>query len=270
MFISEKPHPKALLAAARHYLWSDTGVTESKNLRYGPLERHRVDIYEPNIVDEETKVVFFVHGGGWESGSKDLHRFIGRSWAGRDLVLVLPNYRLVPQTTYPGQLEDLVRCLAWFKEHYPQFSESFYLAGHSAGAHMASLIGWSDRWLREAHLSRKSLEGLILMAGVYQFYPYDQADPRIRKFVNDREKWEEAQPINHVGPSSPPVFMAHGENDSEVSTKQSTQLGHKLSELGVRNEVLLQENTGHLELLLETCRQEARLWSLMRDFFGTD
>ncbi|MBS3788996.1 alpha/beta hydrolase [Candidatus Bipolaricaulota bacterium] len=266
MFLSERPRPGSLLSAGYHLFWPGSGVTEIKDFQYGSHKRHKLDIYEPVEIDSDTQFIFFVHGGGWESGSKDMHRFIGRSWAAKNFIVVLPNYRLAPDANYPIQVQDVTRSLAWLQENYGKISGSLYLAGHSAGAHLASLIGFSDRWREKAGLKAGQIGGLILLAGVYQFYPYDRADPRVKRFVGGKKNWEGAQPLNHLKESLPPVFLAHGERDEEVLPEQSIQLSEKLTELGVTADLLIEEDVGHLELLLETSSRDSKFWFRLKDF----
>lgn len=266
MFLSEKPRPGSLLSAGRHLFWSHSSVSEKTNLQYGTHERQKLDIYEPVEIDADTRFIFFIHGGGWESGSKDMHRFIGRSWARENFIVALPNYRLAPEVTYPGQVRDISRSLAWLQDNYGEIPSSLYLAGHSAGAHLASLIGFYDRWREDARLKINQIRGLILLAGVYQFYPYEKADPRVKRFIGGKRYWKDAQPFNHLKGSLPPVFLAHGRRDEEVLPAQSIQMSEKLTEFGIRNELLIEEAVGHLELLLETSRKDVEFWSMLTDF----
>ncbi len=266
MFISEKPKPRSLLSAGHHLFWSPSGISEKRDVKYGSHERQKLDIYEPNEINTETKFIFFVHGGGWESGNKDIHRFVGRSWARKNFVVALPNYRLAPEVTYPGQVRDVACSLAWLLNNYRKIPDSLYLAGHSAGAQLASLVGFSDEWREDATLEIDQISGLILLAGVYQFYPYEKADPRVKRFIESKRYWEEAQPFNHLKESLPPVFLAHGKNDEEVLPEQSIQLNKKLTELGVRCELLIGDDAGHLELLLGTSKKDSEFWTKIDDF----
>ena len=267
MFVSEKPSTSALLSAGRHLFLPNGHVSEKRDLKYGSRKRHKLDIYEPNEINEETELIFFIHGGGWASGSKDLHTFIGRSWASENFIVAIPNYRLVPDVYYPKQLEDVVLALFWLQDSYNGYNGSLYLAGHSAGAHMASLIGFSEKWRKEAGLTLDQVSGFVLLAGVYQFYPYDKADPRVKRFVGDEKLWQEAQPINYIGGNLPPVFLAHGTEDREVLPKQSIKLREKLAKLDVANELLVEDGVGHLELLLETSDENSEFWVRLQRFF---
>ncbi len=265
MFLSEKPAANSLLSAGRHLFLPRSEISETTDLSYGDHERHRLDIYEPA---EITEIIVFVHGGGWETGSKEMHRFIGRSWARNDFIVVLPNYRLVPEAHYPDQVQDVVRALAWLQRNYEKSDGSLYLAGHSAGAHLASLVGFSKRWLSEAELETENIAGFILMAGVYQFYPYEKADERVKQFIGGRRYWEEAQPINYLDEDLSPVFIAHGSSDREVLPEQSFQLGEKLTKHDVKNELIVEEGAGHLELLLGTSRKCSNFWSSLLKFYS--
>lgn len=267
-FVSEIPDARSLLKTGRHLLWTNPRVSERKNLQYGSEKRQELDIYEPAEIDDDTEIVLFIYGGGWESGDKGIHKFIGRAWARHNFIVILPNYRLAPEATYPDQLRDIVRSIKWLQDNYEEFSDKFYLAGHSAGAHLASLTGFSDRWLAEAQLGSANILGFILLAGVYQFYPFEKADPRVRSFLGDERYWEEAQPFNIVDKSTSPVFLAHGENDSEVLAAQTVQLSERLEELNVEHETLLEEGVGHIGLLLNTTKRNTRFWNSLNDFFG--
>ncbi len=267
-FISEMPSTRSMLSTGRHLFWSNSETVERRDLQYGVHERQKIDIYEPVDVHDQTETILFIHGGGWETGSKDIHKFIGRTWARHNFIVALTNYRLAPEYTYPDQMGDIAAALSWIQDNYDNFTGSLYLAGHSAGAHLASLAGFSDKWRKQAKLKVERILGFILLSGVYQFYPFDKADPRVRRFLGQKSYWEEAQPFNNLKESFPPVFLAHGREDGEVFPKQSIQLSEKLTEMGVKNDLLLMKGAGHMELLLDTTRGDSKFWSSVEDFFG--
>lgn len=267
LLLKEKPAPRSLLAAGRHQFFSTSRITERLDLQYGEKERLKLDIYEPERLTEETETIIFVHGGGWESGDKNIHRFLGRAWARRNYVVAIPNYRLVSDASYPAQMEDLTLALDWLNRNYEKFPDKFFLAGHSAGAHLASLLGFSRKWLPESGIRLARIAGFILLSGVYVFYPFSRADKRVQKFVGKKRYWEEAQPINHLRDTLPPVFITHGLVDEEVYPEQSVNLGDKLTEYNIRNELLLREDLDHIELLLDTAISRSEFWSAVNDFF---
>ncbi len=268
LFLSEKPSPATLFSTGRHLFLPNSQTHERRGVSYGRKERQQLDIYEPNEIPADPDMIVFFYGGGWITGNKDIHRFIGRSWARMGYIVALPNYRLAPDVRYPDQVEDVARSLKWIRDNYENYPGNIYLAGHSAGAHLASLVGFSKKWREIAGLDSEAVEGFILLSGVYQFYPYEKADYRVREFLGEKRYWREAQPFNQVNDSLPPVFLAHGKADTEVLPEQSIQLKDKLKKLGVRTELLLESGRGHIELLLETTRSSANFWASMENFFG--
>jgi len=267
LFLTEKPSPVTLFSTGRHLFLPNSKTQERRGISYGEEDRQQLDIYEPDEFSGDSDMIVFFYGGGWISGNKDIHRFIGRSWASRGYIVALPNYRLAPEVRYPDQLGDVARSLKWIRENYENYPGKVYLAGHSAGAHLAALVGFSRKWRETAELELEAIKGFMLLSGVYQFYPYEKADYRVREFLGDKRYWEEAQPFKRVDSSLPPVFLAHGEADTEVLPEQSIQLKKKLDELGVRADLLLEDGRGHIEILLETTRGEGSFWKSVENFF---
>src|SRR5690242_5472635 len=76
-------------------------VEEFRNLAYyegadaDPV-RHRLDLYVPKG-RKDFPVLFFVHGGYWRSGNKNLYAPLGRVFARNGIGTVIINYRLSPQ-----------------------------------------------------------------------------------------------------------------------------------------------------------------------------
>src|SRR3954447_23656654 len=56
------------------------GITETLGVRYGPGERHGLDIYAPSG-QIAAPVVMFIYGGGWKDGDKSIYRFAAASLA---------------------------------------------------------------------------------------------------------------------------------------------------------------------------------------------
>ena len=59
-------------------------------------------------------------------------------------------YRLSPQTPVAGCLEDAAAAVAWVVRHIASYGgdpELIFLAGHSAGGYLVSMLGLDKRWL---------------------------------------------------------------------------------------------------------------------------
>ena len=60
-------------------------------------------------------VVYFIYGGGWNRGDTNTSSSAGPWCAG--FVVVIADYRLVPEVTYPGFLEDNANALKWVQDN---------------------------------------------------------------------------------------------------------------------------------------------------------
>src|SRR5438552_3604562 len=111
------------------------------------LERHKLDIYRPHA-KKPLPVLFLLHGGAWMIGGKDdyfgIYGYgtIARCLAERGLVVVLPNYRLSPRVRHPEHIKDVARAFAWTAQNVAKHGgdpREIFVAGHSAGGHLAAL-----------------------------------------------------------------------------------------------------------------------------------
>ena len=66
----------------------------------------RLDIWAPATKSAAPRpVVVFFHGGGWVKGDRDAYAFAGRAFAARGFVVVIPDYRKVPEVRFPAFIE---------------------------------------------------------------------------------------------------------------------------------------------------------------------
>ncbi|KAM5291810.1 arylacetamide deacetylase-like [Ctenodactylus gundi] len=108
-----------------------------------------VRVYVPRRKAEEPRrAVFYIHGGGWASGSAALSNYdlFSRKTAERlNAVVVSTNYRLSPKYHFPIQFEDVYIALKWFLrenilEKYGVNPERVGVAGDSAGGNLAAAV----------------------------------------------------------------------------------------------------------------------------------
>jgi acetyl esterase/lipase len=73
--------------------WEPTGAwDEYRGLAYGEGPRQTLDVYRPRHATRAPVLVFF-YGGSWQSGSRDLYRFVGASLAAQGIVSAIPARR---------------------------------------------------------------------------------------------------------------------------------------------------------------------------------
>jgi acetyl esterase/lipase len=225
------------------------GVERKTGLAYGPLPRHRLDVYRP-ASQEVLPLMVFLHGGAWEVGSRAEYAFAGRSYAAEGFVAVVPDYRLTRHAPFPAFLEDCARAVAWCQVNAERLGADptrTVLGGHSAGAYNAAMLALDGRWLGRAQAVHP-VRAWVGLSGPYDFLPLESG-PGLRTFGHVADLTA-TQPIAYVGPRSPPAFLATGRRDQLVRPGNTERLSVRLRDAGVEVETHIHDDAGHAEPLL--------------------
>lgn len=95
------------------------------------------------------RAIFFVHGGGYVSGSCSDHRIhVSKFVKGTNIRALLYEYRLAPEHTFPAALDDSVKAYRWLLDQGISSSKIVF-AGDSAGGGLclATLLALRDQSL---------------------------------------------------------------------------------------------------------------------------
>lgn len=91
--------------------------------------------------------LMFIHGGSWQRGSKrltlNLYENVAAVACAAGGVGVTIDYRLSPEVTFPSHLDDCAAALRWVQSNIARYGgdpDRVILCGHSAGAHLATLL----------------------------------------------------------------------------------------------------------------------------------
>lgn len=221
------------------------------DLAYGDDPRQRFDLYAPTSRRAPpAPVVAFFHGGGWDSGDKNLYPWLGRALASRGFVVAIPNYRLVPEHRFPAFVDDAAAAVAGVRKvagRYGGDPDRIGLIGHSAGAHLALLVALDPRWTESAGVPRRAVRAAAGLAGPYDFFPFDV--DASRQAFGAWPKPEETQPISFADAGDPPVWLATGDEDTTVRPRNSYALAEKLNAAGGRATVKTYPGIGHIDIV---------------------
>lgn len=109
-----------------------------------------LNMYVPQRNDGSNHpIMLFIHGGGWIASNKtDYSRPLFHQFLTLGFVVVSMDYRLLPETMFDGQLEDIRDIEKWLKNSLSSelqegnikvATDRIVVAGGSAGAHLALL-----------------------------------------------------------------------------------------------------------------------------------
>ena len=233
---------------------NDTYAFED-GIAYGPEARQKLDVYRPlppalPVVGARPLVVFF-YGGTWTTGERASYKFVGEALASQGAVVVMPDYRLSPQATYPVFVRDSARAVRWAIDNAVRLGADpgkIYVMGHSSGGYNAAMVALDARWLREVGASPKQLAGWIGLAGPYEFLPIGNPDAQVA--FNWPDTPPDSQPMAHVSAASPPALLMAASKDKLVDPVRNTrQMVTRLRAAGVPVQTREFDDLSHITLI---------------------
>jgi acetyl esterase/lipase len=202
-------------------------------------------------------MLLFVHGGGWARGDKLELRWLGEKLARDGVLVAIANYRLSPAVKHPAHAQDVARAAAWLHRHGAEHGGDLarlYLAGHSAGAHLVSLVALDPSYLAAEGLGPEIVRGVAGIGGAaYDLDSHYRSMPLAPLFVQafgpDPGRWREAAPLRYVGKDTPPFLLVHGLNDADAPAASSQKFAVGLQRAGVPVELELLPGHDHYSVL---------------------
>lgn len=255
------------------------GVEKTADVRYSEAEEGKtelltLDIYRPQD-GKDLPVMIYVHGGGWTRGDKIA---VGQKmpyFCEKGHVFVSVNYRMLPETQVPDQAQDVAAAVAWVHDHIKQYGgnpDRLFLMGHSAGAHLVSVVATNETLLGNCGKDLSIVKGLIeldtaalnvpkLMQSARGMYP--------KVFGNDPHVHRLISPYDHVtaGKSIPSFLLVVADGNAN-KLEQSNAMAEKLREAGVRAEVLEAPDKTHGTLNQDLGKPGDRITKELEAFLG--
>lgn len=215
--------------------------------------RHKLDVFTPKGV-KNFPLMMFVHGGSWASGSKDLYSALGETFAKQGVGVVIINYRLSQADNtvkHPDHIKDVAKAFAWMKANAAKLGadeKKLYVAGHSAGGHLVSLLATDEQYLKAEKCSAADIRGVMPISGVYTIASVVPVFHR--PFGKETEACLAASPVTHVRESLPPFLVAYGDADFPTLDKMAEEFGKKLKAQKNDVTVMKLEKRNHFTIII--------------------
>lgn len=231
------------------FLASFKAVSASEVLRdipYGPSSYQRMDIYLPNESPVGgAPVIFFVHGGAWQYGDKSNPASVNnkaRHWTAEGYIFISANNRLSPDADPSEQADDIAEAVAFAQKEAPQWGGNpklFILMGHSAGAHLVSLVS-ADPEVLAKHGAQRLIGTVALDSAAYDVTQIMRfRHHRFYDFVFGEQTgfWQDVSPVENVKPGAPPMMLVCSEFRVD-SCGQAKGFARRLQSVGTHAEIL--------------------------------
>src|SRR5438477_8509721 len=226
-------------------------------------ERQVLDVYAPRNA-KDLPVVFWIHGGGWQTGDKTSVQMKPQFFVDKGFVFVSTNYRLLPSADMATVVRDIAKSIRWVHDHIAEHGgdpSRLFIMGHSAGAQLAALICTDERYLKAEGLSLAITKACVPVDGDTYDVPamIETAETRWRvhglppakfghreKFGDDPDKHRDFSAVTHVAKDKgiPPFLILHVAGHPDT-TAQAQRLGSVLKEAGLPATVFAAKETTH-------------------------
>jgi acetyl esterase len=254
------------------------GVMRQSDVRYGPDERHLLDVYRPTTTgDTPPPILVFFHGGGFLRGDRRERANAGWAFADQGAITVVPSYRLAPAHGWPAGAQDVAAVHAWVREHASELGgdpRRIFLCGESAGAAHVAASTLVRRFQAPVDVAPA---GVLLISGVYdarlEFLARAQfgtptPDPRNDAYFGaDPARLAERSTIALVDAAPVPLLITYAELDPPQMQVQAGALFARLvTRHGFAPELAVIANHGHLSQVFALNTADTVLRDRVLDF----
>jgi acetyl esterase/lipase len=225
-------------------------------------------------------IIVYIHGGAWVGGHRGVYDEVGLDQICDDEQVCVPrgpfyarrgiagfsiSYRLasVGDSSWPQAIRDIVLAIRHIREHAATYNidpQRIAVLGHSAGGHLASLVGTlsgDEDFLSGVPGSSSSRVSLVMdyfgptdfeFVGVRRedYKPYGAIQGFLGgSYVVIGDTWCDASPAAHVTADDPVFVIAHGTDDQDVSYPISESFRDRLTMAGVETHFVRIDGGGH-------------------------
>jgi acetyl esterase/lipase len=208
---------------------------------------NRLDIWASTAKPAKPRpVLVFFYGGGWAHGTRTEYSYAARPFVEAGYIVVLPDYRKVPQVRFPGFVADSAAAVKWVQANIAKYGgdpDRVSVAGHSAGAYNALMLALDKQWLGD-----RPVQAAISMAGPADFYPFTT-----KRGMDAMGQWPDpaaTQPISFARADAPPILLIHGSADTIVRIRNANSLLAKQKAAGGKISLIALEGASHNDLVL--------------------
>lgn len=252
-----------------------SGVGVTRDVPYAAHARQRLDVFRPERA-HDADVVVFAHGGAFVRGDKcvtaEIYDNVLYWFARQGCVGFNLEYRLAPESQYPGGATDVALALAWVRAHAREFGGNparIFLVGHSAGGTHAAAYA-CDPVVRPAE--GRGLAGLVLISARLRAdaRPDNPNAAAVKAYFGDDESLFEARsPVTHVAHLDVPVFIAIAEHENPLLDVYGAEFLHRVGAIRGRTPRFVHlTGHNHISIVAHFNTEEEILGREILEFFA--
>lgn len=240
-----------------------------RDVAYGNGPDETLDLF-PVAGKPDAPLLVFIHGGYWRALHSQDSVFMAQQLTSHGVAVAALNYTLAPQATLAHIVAQCQRAVTWLlKDAAPHgiAPQRTILAGSSAGAHLAAML-LAPAWQADSQLPPQSLQGGVLLSGLYDLEPVQRCVPNtwLRMSV---EEAKTLSPIHELPDPRVPLYVAVAERDTDEFKRQSRDFASACSAQGNRVTWHDAPQRNHFNIVLDWMDAQSHLFqstmALLRD-----
>ena len=229
-------------------------------------ERQVLDVHAPAVA-KNLPVVFWIHGGGWQTGDKSMVALKPKAFTDAGFVFVSINHRLLPTVEMGDIIRDVASALGWVHKNIATHGGDptrLLVMGHSSGGQLAALMCTDDRYGKAEGFSLTMIRGCVPVDADTFDIPaiIEVAETRARvhhvplptyghrqKFGDDAAKHRDFSTVTHVARNKgiPPFLILHIAGHPDTGA-QARRLAAVLGAAGISAKVVAAREATHASI----------------------
>ncbi|MBC8158319.1 MAG: alpha/beta hydrolase [Alphaproteobacteria bacterium] len=210
------------------------------DLRYGPAPEEVLDFFPAPSAN--APMIMVIHGGYWQAKDKDENSFSARALNAAGIGVAVVNYTLCPNTTVREITGQMRRAAGWLWDNAPDLGtnrDRFFVAGHSAGGHLAAMLMTID-WP-----TPDMIRGAVSVSGLFDLTKLVDTTINIEVGLTVEEATA-LSPVNHTPTTKSPMVLAVGGDESAGFHDQAAWLKKAWEPFGVPITIMSLPGCHHL------------------------
>jgi arylformamidase len=221
-------HPQYLARWVEGSARARSTMTCYLDRRYGEQPGETVDIFPARKGDGSC--MMFIHGGYWRALDKKDFSFLAPAWVDAGVSLAVVNYDLCPRVAMDEIVRQMLRASRWLwlhAEEYGMDPDRLYVAGHSAGGHLAAMLMCALWPVFDRALPKDLWKGALAISGLYDLRPLLEVEWLNGDLRLDAESALKLSPAFLPPATRAPVMSCVGGDESREFLRQNALLGSR-------------------------------------------
>lgn len=209
-----------------------------RDLRYGPGERQRLDLFE--AADRSAPTVLFLHGGYWQWNDKEGQAFVAEGLLAHGLSVAIGEHTLAPAASMDAICDEPAAMVARLRERLTELgrrADTIVVCGISSGAHLMACA-----------LTAPGVRGAVLISGTYDLEPI-RLSPLNDAIGMDADTARSRSPLHVSHDGAGEILLTHGGRERPEIIRQSADFHAALVACGHRSTLAPVADADHFSVL---------------------